>query len=238
MNIFDLPVSPTGYTIFSKGYGLINLDGGTLVTKKIDRWGSNDTRVQYINFNGGTLKANEAESLIYARYGYMHVTVGAGGGTIDCNGYPVTIDLAAENDANNDIEGVGGLTFTGGNTITIKSKVSYSGATRVTPGTTLAITHADAKDNILSNGLVVASVPTEEQAKQSIFTYTSAMARRSTLRTPRLRPVVVRMQTTASGAGARAHTSSATSRIPVRVVPVLAVTRFLPLMVPPTSVLS
>ena len=165
-------VSPTGYTIFSKGYGSINLDGGTFVTKRIDRWGSNSTRVQYVNFNGGTLKANEAESLIYARYGYMHVTVGAGGGTIDCNGYPVTIDLAAENDANNDIEGVGGLTFTGGNTNTIKSKVSYSGATRVTPGTTLAITHADAKDNILSHGLVVTDIPT---AGQTVFTYISAL---------------------------------------------------------------
>ena len=162
-------VSSAGFTVFSKGYGSINLDGGTLVTRQINRWGSNDTRVQHINFNGGTLKANAADTLIYAKYGYLYVTVNAGGGTIDCNGYPITIDQGPRY---NDFKGVGGLTFTGGNTITISNNVSYAGVTRITPGTTLAITDADAKDNILSHGLVVTDIP---EAGQTVFTYASAL---------------------------------------------------------------
>ena len=162
-------VASAGYTVFSKGYGSINLDGGTLVTRQINRWGSNDTRVQHINFNGGTLKANAAGSLIYAKYGYLYITVNAGGGTIDCNGYPITIDQGPRY---NDFKGVGGLTFTGGNTITISNNVAYAGVTRITPGTTLAITHADAKDNILSRGLVVTDIPV---AGQTVFTYISAL---------------------------------------------------------------
>ena len=164
---------------FNHGEGTINLDGGTLVTRKIQRFGQNGNLSQNINFNGGTLKAGVAgdKPFIYSQYGDMYVTVNAGGGTIDCNGYAITLDTDTSNPYNhaNGFRGDGGLTFTGGNTITLNRKVTYTGATRITPGTTLAITDADAKDNILSNGLVVASVPTEEQAKQSIFTYTSAM---------------------------------------------------------------
>ena len=162
---------------FLHGEGTINLDGGTLVTKRIQRYGQNGSLSQNINFNGGTLKASMAATLILSQYGDMYVTVNAGGGTIDCNGYAITLDTDTSNPYNhaNGFRGDGGLTFTGGNTITLNQKVTYTGATRITPGTTLAITDADAKDNILSNGLVVASVPTEEQAKQSIFTYTSAM---------------------------------------------------------------
>ena len=149
---------------FQRGEGTINLDGGTLVTKKIQRYGSNGALIQNINFNGGTLKASAADTnpFIYSQYGYMYVTVGAGGGTIDCNGFPITLDLNAyKNGTNNGFfKGDGGLTFTGGNTITINNNVTYAGVTRITPGTTLAITHADAKDNILSHGLVVTDFPT------------------------------------------------------------------------------
>ena len=82
-------------TRFYRGEATINLDGGTLVTKRIQRYGGNGTLVQNINFNGGTLKASAADSnpFIYAQSGYMYVTVNAGGGTIDCNGYPITLDL-------------------------------------------------------------------------------------------------------------------------------------------------
>ena len=160
---------------FLHGVGTINLDGGTLETKKIQRYGSNGTLIQNINFNGGTLKANAAGELINSGYGYMYVTVNAGGGTIDCNGYPITLDLNTNGnnaDKNGFFQGEGGLTFTGGNTITINNKVIYSGVTRITPGTTLATTNAVAKNNILANGLVVVDIPT---AGQTVFTYTSAL---------------------------------------------------------------
>ena len=163
-------------TKFQRGVGTINLDGGTLVTKRIQRYGSNGSLIQNINFNGGTLKASAADAnpFIYSQYGYMYVTVGAGGGTIDCNGYPITLDLNTNKNGTNNgfFNGDGGLTFTGGNTITIKNNVTYAGVTRITPGTTLAITHADAKDNILSHGLVVTDIPV---AGQTVFTYTSAL---------------------------------------------------------------
>ena len=161
---------------FCHGVGTINLDGGTLVTKRIQRYGQNGTLVQNINFDGGTLKASaaDADPFIYSPYGYMYVTVNAGGGTIDCNGYPITLDLNTyKNGTNNGFfKGEGGLTFTGGNTITINSPVTYAGVTRVTPGTTLAVANEIAKNNILANGLVVADIPT---AGQTVFTYVNAL---------------------------------------------------------------
>ena len=162
---------------FYAGTGTINLDGGTLVTKQIYRGTGNGTRIQNINFNGGTLKANaEYDSpFIYGPSGYMYVTVNAGGGTIDCNGYPITIDLNSagiNKDTNGILKGEGGLTFTGGNTITINSPVTYAGVTRVTPGTTLAVANEIAKNNILANGLAVIGIPT---AGQTVFTYTNAL---------------------------------------------------------------
>ena len=163
-------------TRFYGGVGTINLDGGTLVAKRIQRHGSNSTNLQNINFNGGTLKASAAAAnpFIYSQYGYMYVTVNAGGGTIDCNGCPITLDLnTTRNGANNGLfQGVGGLTFTGGNTITINNKVTYAGATRITPGTTLAVANETAKNNILANGLVVTDIP---MTGQTVFTYTNAL---------------------------------------------------------------
>ena len=169
---------PSGKSVYFRyGTGTINLDGGTLVTKRIHRLTGNGTLIQNINFNGGTLKASAADTnpFIYGPSGYMYVTVNAGGGTIDCNGYPITIDLNTDGinkDTNGILKGEGGLTFTGGNTITINSPVTYAGVTRVTPGTTLAVANEIAKNNILANGLVVAGIPT---AGQTVFTYTSAL---------------------------------------------------------------
>jgi len=162
---------------FLHGEGTINLDGGTLVTRRIQRYGSNGSLVQNINFNGGTLKANAAGSdpFIYSAYGYMYVTVNACGGTIDCNGFPITIALntsGSNKDTNGILKGEGGLTFTGGNTITINSPVTYAGVTRITPGTTLAVANEIAKNNILANGLVVTDIP---KAGQTVFTYTNAL---------------------------------------------------------------
>ena len=169
-------VPSTKNVMFRTGTGTINLDGGTLVTKQIYRGTGNGTLIQNINFNGGTLKANAAyaDPFIYGPSGYMYVTVNAGGGTIDCNGYPITLDLnATKNNVEScTIKGEGGLTFTGGNTITINSPVTYAGVTRVTPGTTLAVANEIAKNNILANGLVVIGVPT---AGQTVFTYTNAL---------------------------------------------------------------
>jgi len=158
-------------TRFRCGFSGSCIDGGTLETKSIRR-NQND---HAIIFNGGTLKANgtSGNGLIYSSTSQLTVWVNARGGTIDCGGNAVTISLVNNNSGDGGIRGSGGLTFTGGNTITLNAGVFYSGATAVTPGTTLAIANATAKTNILKNGLVVAGVPT---ADQTILTYTSAFA--------------------------------------------------------------
>jgi hypothetical protein len=156
------------------GTSTINLDGGTLVTPQIFRKdGSASTTIIAVNFNGGTLKANAASSdFIYGVGTSAKVNVGANGGVIDCGGYALT--LAVGNGAvGKGITGSGSLTFTGGNTITLNCDVSYSGTTRVTPGTILAISNATAKANILgTHGLVVAGIPTKGQ---TIVTYNAAL---------------------------------------------------------------
>lgn len=156
------------------GTSTINLDGGTLVTPQIQRKdGSAATTIIYVNFNGGTLKANAASAnFIYGIGQSAKVNVGANGGVIDCGGYAVALAVGSGT-VGKGITGSGSLTFTGGNTITLNCDVSYSGATRVTPGTILAISHATAKANILgTHGLIVAGIPT---AGQTIVTYTNTL---------------------------------------------------------------
>ena len=141
------------------GIGTINLDGGTLVAPQVYRNAGTFT----LNFNGGTLKESASADLLAPNHDNMVVYVNAGGGVIDCGGYAVTLKSKIGSSGD-----TGSLTFTGGNIITIDNEVLYSGATRVTPGTILAISNATAKANILGNGLVVAGVPT---AGQTIVTY-------------------------------------------------------------------
>ena len=150
---------------WTKGYSnkaTVNLNGGTLCTYHIHEQAGSTT----VNFNGGTLRAETAYTsnggLIH---GNVSVTVGANGGVIDNGGFNVSISAA--------LGGTGGLTFTGGGTTTLNKNVNYAGATAVTPGTTLAIAHSDAKINILgTHGLVVAGIPT---AGQTIVTCNSAL---------------------------------------------------------------
>ena len=146
-----LPSRNTGTT------DIINLNGGVLKTKRIAYY-----RVACgINFNGGTLQANADSNTDFIKNGTA-VNVGVGGGTIDNGGFLIKIPAT--------LSGSGGLTFTGTGTTTLSDSVSYSGKTAVTPGTTLAVENATAKSNILSNGLVLAGLPT---ADQTVMTYTS-----------------------------------------------------------------
>ena len=137
--------------------GVINLNGGTL---KMPYTAIQNGAV--FNFNGGTLQANKSSADFIVASAKINVK----DGTINSGNFAITIKspLGVSGDA-------GGLTFTGGNTITLNGSVNYSGATAVTPGTVLAIANSTAKANILNNGLVVAGLPT---ADQTIVTYTSA----------------------------------------------------------------
>ena len=131
--------------------GTINLNGGVLTTMRIAK----DKGKGYLNFNGGTLRAN-ADHNEYIKSG-ITVTVLAGGGTIDCNGKNIAID------AQWSTESTGGMNFTGGNgnTISIPNKraITYPGITSITPGTRLAVSNLSYSKNLISNGIVVAGVP-------------------------------------------------------------------------------
>ena len=152
---------------FTKGASTINLDGGVLEASQIYRATGNGTFVQTINFNGGTLKRASGNDLIHGGSGYMRVNVLEGGGTIDCNGNAVTIDMnTSANGGNNpaslpysSFEGTGGLTFTGGETITVKNDINYTGATYIAAGTTLNLTNATSIATLLSHGVVLVGAP-------------------------------------------------------------------------------
>ena len=143
--------------------GTINLNGGVLTTMRIATYKGKG----YLNFNGGTLQAN-ADHTDYIKDG-IGITVLAGGGTIDCNGHDIVIDSQWG-------ASTGGMNFTGGNGNTISIGVSnggrivnYTGITSIAPGTRLAVNNLGSSKNIISNGLVVAGVPT---VGDTIFTCT------------------------------------------------------------------
>ena len=148
---------------FTKGTGTINLDGGTLTTKQVKTNGGTGT----LNFNGGTLKANAVADDGLIKSG-VTVNVGAGGGTIDCNGNDITIRAALGQSSD-----TGGMTFTGGNGNTIsfdtEASIRYKGITTITPGTRLAHYYLGNSKNVISNGIVVAGMPAQGDV---IFTCT------------------------------------------------------------------
>jgi len=137
------------------------LNGGMLSTPTIV-WHNGNTTAGVV-FNGGTLKA-KSDGILIENDDHIAVSVGDGGGTIDNGGHAISIPKA--------ISGTGGMTFKGNGTITLSGANSYSGPTYVTPGTILAVKNETAKNNILANGLVVLSVPTEGQ---TVMTCTSAL---------------------------------------------------------------
>ena len=111
--------------------GTVNLEsGGT-----IELSGSVTNRIAVgrgtFNFNGGTLRAGAACTLI-ASHDKLDVNVLANGGVIDNGGYAIAI--------NKGIVGAGGITLKGAGTTTFLVDQGYAGATTVKSGTTLSAT--------------------------------------------------------------------------------------------------
>jgi fibronectin-binding autotransporter adhesin len=104
--------------------GGLNINGGILNFTALTNLGGGP-----INFGGGTLQyASGTVDDISVRT----VTFNAGGGTIDLNGNAVSFANPVGNG------GAGGLTVTGGNTLTINQTNRYSGNTVINSGSTLA----------------------------------------------------------------------------------------------------
>jgi len=122
---------------WSSGHGWLYLDGGVLVCKNVHYF--NDGHVV---FNGGTLKANAvgANGLLESS---LDVTLGERGGTIDSGNLAISIPAAI-----NGADGDGGMTFKGGNTITLSGTNNYTGKTKVEVGTTLVVPAAISGDKL------------------------------------------------------------------------------------------
>jgi fibronectin-binding autotransporter adhesin len=107
------------------GNGTVNLNGGTLATRVVQK--SDPSGIALFNFNGGTLKANDNAADYFLGFNESEIQVLAGGARIDSNGFNVTI--------NQGLAGVGGLTKQGAGTLALNGTSSYAGATNVAAGT-------------------------------------------------------------------------------------------------------
>jgi autotransporter-associated beta strand protein len=112
------------------GVGVYNLSGGTLTTGEID---DENSATAKFYFNGGTLIASGDNANFMQ--GLTHAYVSAGGGTINNDGYDITIGQALQTDPALDGNQDGGLTFQGSGTLTLGSAGTYTGGTTVIGGT-------------------------------------------------------------------------------------------------------
>ena len=127
------------------GNATVNLCGGTLVTKHM----SMGPGTAVVNFDGGTLKANNTsnDGLIQAT---VPVNVGPKGGTIDTGNRAITVPAVLASGVGAG-ETDGGLTFTGGGTVTLTGANTYTGVTVIDAGTTIQMPAA----NNLAGNIVV-----------------------------------------------------------------------------------
>ncbi len=112
-----------------------NLNGGMLkmLGAKIDNTAD---RVGFFHFGGGTLQAQGDNSDYFPQGagGGWSVNIGAGGGTIDTNGFNVTINQVVAHDTTLGVTPDGGLTKSSGGTLTLAAKPGYTGQTTVSGG--------------------------------------------------------------------------------------------------------
>jgi autotransporter-associated beta strand protein len=117
--------------------GVINLDGGTLLTTYISKGAGSGT----FNFNGGVLKSAAASETFMQ--GLTAANVKSGGARIDSNSYNITIGQALLHDAGLGGTVDGGLTKDGAGALTLSGVNTYTGDTTVSAGTLIL---ADAEE--------------------------------------------------------------------------------------------
>ena len=100
--------------------GTLNLNGGTVTTKKVEGGTGSAT----VNFNGGILKARESQGAFITNLDVADVQ--SGGIHIDSNGFDLAISQV--------FTGTGGLTKSGAGRLTLSGSNAYAGASTVAAG--------------------------------------------------------------------------------------------------------
>ena len=118
--------------------GTINLDGGTLtasIIKSPKGTGSSGAVPCFFYFNGGTLKAGAANATFFSTGVHASAQVRNGGGTIDNNGFAITIGQALLHSAVVDDNATdGGMIFKGSGTNILSGASTYTGPTALNGG--------------------------------------------------------------------------------------------------------
>ncbi|MFC4274365.1 autotransporter-associated beta strand repeat-containing protein [Achromobacter aloeverae] len=104
--------------------GTLSLAGGTLLTGSIIK-GQGSAPINFSN--GGVLQAAQDSTAFLSGFSAGDVTLGAGGGVIDSNGYTITVATP--------LGGTGSLTKAGAGTLTLSGANTYSGGTNINAGT-------------------------------------------------------------------------------------------------------
>ena len=125
----------------------INLNGGTLVTYRINKQGG--TGAATVNFNGGTLRIKTNYNPVIDSG--VTVNVKANGGTIDVNETTTSVIPASFSEDSSSTGG--GMKFCGGGTLTLGGSLGWTGGTTIEAGTTVKVDTAAKKDALLGNGL-------------------------------------------------------------------------------------
>ena len=147
--------------------GTINLNGGTLKTRRIVK---TNGASGVLNFNGGTLQANPTSNDRLSG-GLISDTVttivNEGGGTIDSGNLEIKVGAA--------IGGKGAMRFKGGNTITLQGANSYEGGTTIELGTKVVTSVEAAKDTILGNLVIDGKSQLTDAKGIVVFQYSSEL---------------------------------------------------------------
>lgn len=121
---------------------MINLDGGILSVGTIVRSTTSADVDAVLNLNGGTLQARQDSTAFLPNLGLFTANVQAGGAVIDTQAFNVTIAAPLVHDSTLGGAADGGLSKTGGGTLTLSGANSYTGVTNVS-GTNSAIVVAN-----------------------------------------------------------------------------------------------